>query len=148
MLLSIKCLILFICIRFSRQVETVLVMMVIISKGLVNIDAKIFSNTERWFYQKYEALFSFMIDRFPFFLNFMKKTNAVIFHVNLYFFCGCANFFKKWKVRLLNLRVSGFLFPAIFLSLFKKNACVRKVNCKPFSVDICFLKGEAEYKSK
>ena len=37
MLLSIKCLILFICIRFSRQVETVLVMMVIISKGLVNI---------------------------------------------------------------------------------------------------------------
>ena len=37
MLLSIKCLILFICIRFSRQVETVLVMMVIISNGLVNI---------------------------------------------------------------------------------------------------------------
>ena len=70
MLLSIKCLILFICIRFSRQVETVLVMMVIISKGLVNmtnIDAKIFSNTERWFYQKCEALFSFMIDRFAFF---------------------------------------------------------------------------------
>ena len=66
-LLSIKCLILFICIRFSRQVETVLVMMVIISKGLVNIDAKIFSNTERWFYQKCEALFSFMIDRFAFF---------------------------------------------------------------------------------
>ena len=42
--------------------------MVIVSKGLVNIDAKIFSDTDRrWFYQECEALFSFMIDRFPFF---------------------------------------------------------------------------------
>ena len=52
--------------------------MVIISKGLVymtNIDANIFSNTERWFYQKCEALFSFMIDRFAFFffLIFREK---------------------------------------------------------------------------
>ena len=58
-------------------------------------------------------------------------------------------FLKKWKVRRLNLRVSGFVFPAIFLSIFKKKClCVRKVNCKQFSVDICFLKGEAEYKCK
>ena len=50
--------------------------MVIISNGLVNIDAKIFSNADRY-------------DGFT-------KNNAVIFHVNLYFFfCGCANFFKK-----------------------------------------------------
>ena len=47
--------------------------MVIIIEGLVNIDAKILSNTERWFYQKCEALFSFMIDRFPFFLILGKK---------------------------------------------------------------------------
>ena len=34
-----------------------------------------------------------MIDRFAFFFfQFLgKKNNAVIFHVNLYFFCGCAN---------------------------------------------------------
>ena len=44
--------------------------MVIISKGLVNIDAKIFSNTEC------EALFSFMIDRFPFFLPFREKNQC------------------------------------------------------------------------
>ena len=74
--------------------------MVILSKGLVNIDAKIFSNTDRyrrWFYQKCEALFSFMIDRFPFFLFliFRKKTNAVIFHVNLYFFSVAVPIFFK-----------------------------------------------------
>ena len=53
--------------------------MVIISKGLVNIDAKIFSNTDRyrrWFYQECDALFSFMIDRFPFFLTFRKKNQC------------------------------------------------------------------------
>ena len=56
------------------------------------------------------------------------------------------SFFKKGKVRRLILRVSGFVFPAIFLSHFKKKClCIRKVNCKPFSVDICILKGEAEY---
>ena len=49
MFLSIKSLILFICICFCRQVETVLVIcMVIISEGLVNIDAKILSNTDRY----------------------------------------------------------------------------------------------------
>ena len=50
--------------------------MVIISNGLVNIDAKIFSNTERY-------------DGFT-------KTNAVIFYVNLYFFSlAVPIFFKK-----------------------------------------------------
>ena len=106
--------------------------MVIISNGLVNIDAKIFSNTERY-------------DGFT-------KTNAVIFHVNLYFFSlAVPIFFKKMKsppANFMSFR-SGFVFPAIFLSLFKKKClCVRKVNCKPFSVDICILKGEAEYKCK
>ena len=49
--------------------------MVIISNGLVNIDAKIFSNTDRY-------------DDFT-------KTNAVIFHVNLYFFSVAVPIFLK-----------------------------------------------------
>ena len=71
--------------------------MVIISKGLVNIDAKIFGNTDRYdmVLPKMRSIVFFYDRSFSFFLIFRKKTNAVKFHVNLYFFCGCANFFLK-----------------------------------------------------
>ena len=68
--------------------------MVIISKGLVNIDAKILSNTDRYdgFNKNAKHCFLLWSIVFLFFLILGKKTNAVMFHVNLYFFCGCANF--------------------------------------------------------
>ena len=144
----------------------------------------------------YDRSFSF------FFLIFRKKTNAEIFHVNLYFFCGCANLknneksaCKMWEFRALysrqfscnSLRKNAGADPGFFLGggalvscststtinhivvlffliqlVFCKNRrssqtgvrtpctlpldpplkclCVRKVNCRPFSVHICILK--------
>ena len=73
-------------------------MVIIISKGLVNmtnIDAKIFSNTDRYDGFTKNAKHCFLLwSIFLLFFVFQflgKKNNAVIFHVNLYFFCGCAN---------------------------------------------------------
>ena len=69
---------------------------VIISEGLVNIDAKILSNTDRYdgFNKNAKHCFLLWSIVFLFFFQILgKKTNAVMFHVNLYFFCGCANFF-------------------------------------------------------
>ena len=89
--------------------------MVIISEGLVNIDAT--DRYRRWFYQEYEALFSFMIDRFPFFFfYFQEKNNSVIFHINLYFFCGCANFYKKMESPPAKFESFGLCIPAILWS--------------------------------
>ena len=86
---------------------------------------------------------------FLFFFNFQEKTNAVIFHINLYFFCGCANFFKKMESPPAKFESFGLCIPAILWSYFKKKClCVRQVNCEQFSVDICILKGDAEYKCK
>ena len=43
-----------------------------------------------------------------------------MFHVNLYFFCGCANFFKKMKSPPAKFESFGLCIPGNFLSLFKK----------------------------
>ena len=56
-----------------------------------------------------------MIDRFPFFLILGKKTNAVMFHVNLYFFCGCANFLKKMKSPPAKFEIFGLCISRNFL---------------------------------
>ena len=66
-----------------------------------------------------------MIDCFPFFFNFQEKANAVQYFTLIYIFSvAVLIFFKKWKVRLLNLRVSGFVFRQFCGHTLRKNASV------------------------
>ena len=58
-------------------------------------------------------------------------------------------FFKKMESAPAKFESFGLCIPAILWSYFKKKClCVRQVNCEQFSVDICILKGDAEYKCK
>ena len=89
--------------------------MEIISEGLVNIDAT--DRYRRWFYQEYEALFSFMIDRFPFFFfYFPEKNNAVIFHINYIFSVAVLIFIKKMESPPAKFESFGPCIPAILWS--------------------------------
>ena len=48
-----------------------------------------------------------------------------MFHVNLYFFCDCANFFKEMKSPPAQFESFGLCIPGDFLvTLEKKNASV------------------------
>ena len=103
--------------------------MVIISKGLVNmtnIDAKIFSNTDRYdgFTKNAKHCFLLWSIVFLFFQIFRKKTNAVIFHVNLYFFLWLCQFFLKMKSPPAKFESFGVSIPGNFLvTLLKKCLC-------------------------